>query len=89
VVSLNNGQRDAAIDDEAAALRDLYFADCDNIVVKHLPNAQYSFLIWQAGVVEPEMISCNGSKPFEVERFHLMYFASTRAELIEKLETSH
>jgi hypothetical protein len=83
VVGTDNG-----VDDEALALKQRFFPDDDdNILFRHLPQAKHSFLTWQAGVIEPETVQCNGST-LEVERFHLMFYASSREGLIAKLESA-
>jgi hypothetical protein len=72
--------------DEALALKRRFFPDDnDNIEFRHLPEAKHSFLTWQAGVIEPETVQYNGST-LEVERFHLMFYASTKDALIALLD---
>ena len=74
----------AVVDEEAVALQRLYFADCDNIEIRHFPKTQCACLRWQAGVVEKIVEHVDGHKISEAQ-FHLMLFASTREGLVEKL----
>jgi len=74
-----------SVDDEALALRQFYFAGDDNVCIRHYPEATTTCLCWQVGVIEPETVQWNGSS-FDVERFHLMLFASTKAALIALLD---
>jgi hypothetical protein len=68
------------VDDEAVALRQFYFADDDNVIIRHFREARASCLCWQIGVLEPED-RCNNGKTLHVEVFHLMLFARTKDEL--------
>jgi len=49
-------------------------------------QAKYPFLTWQAGVVEPDEVSDGNGGMIEVERFRLYYCASTKEQLIAKLD---
>jgi hypothetical protein len=62
-----------SVDEEALALRQFYFADDDNVIIRHFPEARASYLCWQVGVLEDHS-------------FHLLVFASTKTELIALLD---
>ena len=77
-----NGQAD----NEAAELVRRLFPDlADHIVVRHFPDAECSCLKWQCGVLEEATGHYNHGVARD-DTFHLFYFASTRAALVEQLE---